>query len=61
MLGIILHTIVVLLIGVVFVDKLYRNKIDQLKNKIRKYERMLYLQVSDSKSTNCKCKKRNFA
>lgn len=61
MLGIILHTIVVLLIGVVFVDNLYRNKIDQLKNKIRKYERMLYLQVSDSKSTNCKCKKRNFA
>lgn len=61
MLGIILHTIVVLLIGVVFVDKLYRNKIDQLKNKIRKYERMLYLQVSDSKSTDCKCKKRNFA
>lgn len=61
MLGIILHTIIVLLIGVVFVDQLYRNKIDQLKNKIRKYERMLYLQVSDSKSTNCKCKKRNFA
>lgn len=61
MLGIILHTIIVLLIGVVFVDQLYRNKIDQLKNKIYKYERMLYLQVSDSKSTNCKCKKRNFA
>lgn len=61
MLGIILHTIVVLLIGVVFVDKLYRNKIDQLKNKIRKYERMLYLQVSNSKATDCKCKKRNFA
>ena len=61
MLGIILHTIVVLLIGVVFVDQLYRNKIDQLKNKIRKYERMLYLQVSDPKSTDCKCKKRNFA
>ena len=61
MLGIILYTITVLLVGVVFVDKLYRNKIDQLKNKIRKYERMLYLQVSDSKSTNCKCKKRNFA
>lgn len=61
MLGIILHTIVVLLIGVVFVDNLYRNKIDQLKNKIRKYERMLYLQVSKSKSTDCKCKKRNFA
>lgn len=61
MLGIILYTITVLLVGVVFVDKLYRNKIDQLENRVYKYERMLYLQVSDSKSTDCKCKKRNFA
>ena len=58
MLGIILYTITVLLVGVVFVDKLYRNKIDQLENRVYKYERMLYLQVS--KSDNCKCKKRNF-